>query len=190
MKTILLNIKESFLSPKSRKKNIENLVIFLVGIVIVIIAGGYLFGDKEDTKSTGSEDIFNETKYEEKLATILSKIENAGKVDVMVSYQTGIETVPLLDTKDNNIVTEENNSGNTRKTEQTSAETNIIFNQEKSGNKVPYISKKIMPKVEGVIVACDGGKNEIVKGNIVKAVCAVTGIPAEKIQVFPRTTKR
>jgi len=133
--------------------------------------------------------VFNADTFESKLAKILSEIDGAGNVKVMISYQTGVETVPLLDTKDSNTVTEESDVDSARRTEQNSIETSIIFNQEKSGNKVPYISKTIMPIVEGVIVTCDGGGDEIVKANIIKAVTVITGVTANKVQVFPKSKK-
>ena len=45
-----------------------------------------------------------------------------------------------------------------------------------------------MPKVEGVIVACEGGNDISVKADIIKAVQAVTGISSNKIQVFQKQT--
>ena len=107
----------------------------------------------------------------------------------MISYQTGVENIPLIDTKDSNTVTEESDSDSARRTEQNSVETSIIFNQEKSGNKVPYISKTIMPIVEGVIVTCDGGGDDLVKANVIKAVTVITGITANKVQVFPKNKR-
>ena len=190
MKTIIFNLKEKFFNENSRRKNIENLVIFLIGVVIVIIAGNYLFEENESvTMTTNLTSTFDANEFETKLEKILSSIKDAGKVEVMVSYQSGIENVPLLDTKDNNTVTEESGNSTNRRTEQNSMETSIIFNQEKNGNKVPYISKTIMPKVEGVIVTCDGGGNEIVRSNLIKAVTVVTGITANKVQVFLREGK-
>ncbi len=191
MKTIFINLKDKFFSPNCRRKNIENLVIFLVGVVIVIITGSYIFGGNEDKKVAESSvnNIFDAELFENKLAKILSEIKGAGNVKVMVSYHTGIETVPLSDTKDSNTVTEENDTGRVRKTEQSSVETSIIFNQEKSGNKIPYISKTIMPVVEGVIVTCDGGGDETVRANMIKAVTVITGISADKVQVFPKKNK-
>lgn len=192
MKTIFINLKEKFFSPNCRRKNIENLVLFLVGVVIVIIAGSYIFSDDEvEVISENSiTDVFDAEVFEKKLANILSKIQGAGDVEVMISYETGIETVPLLDTKDSNTITEESGNSSNRRTEQTSLETSIIFNQEKNGNKVPYISKTIMPTVGGVIVTCDGGGDQIVKANIIKAVTVVTGVTANKVQVFPKNKKR
>lgn len=191
MNAIFINLKDKFFNPNCRRKNIENLVIFLVGVVIVIITGSYIFSDNE--VEVVSEDmvtnIFNADTFENKLAKILSEIDGAGDVKVMISYQTGVENVPLLDTKDSNTVTEESDNDSARRTEQNSIETSIIFNQEKSGNKVPYISKTIMPVVEGVIVTCDGGGDEIVKANVIKAVTVITGVTANKVQVFPKSKK-
>ncbi len=191
MKAIFIDLAERFFNPNCRRKNIENLVIFLVGVIIVIIAGSYIFSD--DEVSTVSEntvtDVFDADVFENKLAKIISEIQGAGNVKVMISYKTGVETVPLLDTKDSNTVTEESNNDSERRTEQNNVETSIIFNQEKNGNKVPYISKTIMPIVEGVIVTCDGGGDERVKANVIKAVTVITGVAADKVQVFPKNKK-
>lgn len=191
MNRIFINLKDKFFNSNCRRKNIENLVIFLVGVVIVIITGSYIFSDDEVTEASKNDavNIFDADTFEIKLSKILSEIDGAGEVKVMVSYKTGVETVPLLDTKDSNTVTEENDADSARRTEQNSVETSIIFNQEKSGNKVPYISKTIMPVVEGVIVTCDGGGDEIVKANVIKAVTVITGITANKVQVFPKNKK-
>lgn len=191
MKTMIINLKEKFFNEKSRQKNIENLVIFLIGVVIVIIAGNYIFGEDEEVIVTSNlTATFDAEAFERKLEKILSSIKDAGMVEVMVSYQSGVENVPLLDTKDSTTVTEESGNSTNRRTEQNSMETSIIFNQEKSGNKVPYISKTIMPKIEGVIVTCNGGGSEIVRSNVIKAVTVVTGITANKVQVFLRDDKK
>ena len=192
MKELFLKIKENFNNNGSRKKNIENLAIFLVGIVIFIVCIGYIFKEDEKVleKYSDVNDIFNPDVFEDKLNKILSNIQGAGNVEVMISYKTGVETVPLLDTKDNKTITEDNTGGALRRTQQDLLETSIIFNQENNGCKEPYISKTIMPQVEGVIVTCEGGGDLTVKNNIVKAVQAVTGIEAEKIQVFPKNSKK
>jgi len=193
MKAIFFDIKEKIMDPKNRKKNVENLVVFLISIVIIILVGGYIFKEDETVQTVGensNSNFFDSETFEKKLANILSKIKGAGSVDVMISYQAGVETVPLLDTKDRSTVTQETGGDTSRVTEQNDVETSIIFNQEKNGNKNPYISKTIMPKVEGVIVTCDGGGDVTVKADIISAVQAVTGANVNKIQVFPKGSKR
>lgn len=193
MKAIFLNVKERIMDPKNRKKNLENLAFFLVTVVIIILVGGYIFNEDESMQTNAeniSQNFFDAEVFEKKLANILSKIKGAGSVDVMISYQTGLETIPLLDTKDRSTVTKENGSDTSRITEQNDIETSIIFNQEKNGNKNPYISKTLMPKVEGVIVTCEGGGDVTVKADVISAVQAVTGANINKIQVFPKGNKR
>ena len=191
MNKIIENFKKIFNPNNSRKKNIENLIIFLVGLIIIIFASGYIFNKEEEVTVTYNKtDIFDPDVFENKLNKILSNIEGAGNVSVMISYKTGIENIPLLNTKDNSTVTEETSGTSVKKVQQGQVETNIIFNQENNGRKEPYISKTLMPQVEGVIVTCDGGGVSTVKSNIVKAVGAVTGVSEDKIQVFQKSSKK
>ena len=119
VKTFVINLKDKFFNEKCRRKNIENLVIFLVGVVIVIITGSYIFSDEDEVAKVGNvSDVFDADVFEAKLEKILSSIKDAGSVEVMVSYQSGVETVPLLDTKDSNTVTEESGNSSNRRTEQ------------------------------------------------------------------------
>ena len=109
-------LKKMFSEKHPRKKYIENLVIILVGIVIVISVGGFFASgsNEEETSLVIADEFFDAGEFEKKLSNILSNIKGAGSVAVMVSYQSGIETVPLLDTKDNKTVTEENSQSGTR----------------------------------------------------------------------------
>ena len=96
MNQIIDNMKKIFNTNNSRKRNIENLIIFLVGLIIIIIATGYIFNKEDKTVvSTNSIEIFDPNVFENKLNKILSNIEGAGNVAVMVSYKTGVENIPL-----------------------------------------------------------------------------------------------
>jgi len=191
MEKIIENFKKIFSTSNSRKRNIENLIIFLVGLIIIIVASGYIFNKEDEVIVTYNKtDIFDPDVFESKLNKILSNIEGAGNVSVMISYKTGVENVPLLNTKDNSTVTEETSGTSVKKVQQGQLETSIIFNQENNGSKEPYISKTLMPQVEGVIVTCDGGGNTKVKSDVIKAVAAVTGVSEEKIQVFQKSIKK
>ena len=191
MDKIIEGFKKIFSSNNSRRRNIENLIIFLTGLIIIIVASGYIFNKEDEAIVTYNKtDIFDPDVFESKLNKILSNIEGAGNVSVMISYKTGVENIPLLNTKDNSTVTEETSGTSVKKVQQGQLETNIIFNQENNGSKEPYISKTLMPQVEGVIVTCDGGGNSKVKSDVIKAVQAVTGVSEDKIQVFQKSSKK
>ncbi len=175
-----------------QKKILENSVIFLMLFIIVIIVINTLFAsEKNDTTASVSNVLENVPKssgnsLEEKLEEILSMIDGSGKVNVMVSYQNGIEQIPMYDEKISTTITEEtDSSGGTRKTSQTSNEHSIIF-EEKSNTKAAVIKQTVMPEVIGVIVVADGANDVKVKENILKAVEATVDVPSHKIQIFAR----
>lgn len=56
--------------------------------------------------------------------------------------------------------------------------TSSVFSNESSNRS---------PKVEGVIVTCEGADNIIVKTNVINAVAAVFNIPATSVMVFEKS---
>ena len=51
------NFKKIFSSNNSRKRNIENLIIFLVGLIIIIFASGYIFNKEEEVTVTYNNEV-------------------------------------------------------------------------------------------------------------------------------------
>lgn len=182
------------------KKTIENLIMFVIILIITIIAINVIW--KEDNKKSSEQDgskvLANnssnikkdeeqenlQNELERKLETILSKIEGAGKVDVLITYSESSQTIPIYNENSTTSKTEETDKqGGNRKIEENSTQKEIIY-KENSGEKEPITQKVISPKVEGAIVLAEGANDINVKTNIVQAVEAVTGIATHKIQVF------
>ena len=183
MKELLDKMKQ-----KGSKRIIENAVIFIVLLIIIIIVINSL-NIKEDnvvvptivTTDTGKTETL-----EEKLEGILSMIEGAGKVKVLISYLSSEEKVPIYDISENKTITEEKDKeGGTRKTESNNTDKNIIY-EEIGNNKQPFIKQVEVPKAIGVIVVADGANNVKVKENIISAVVAAVDVPQHRIQVFSR----
>lgn len=178
------------------KKNIENLIVFLVLLIITIIAINVIWGDNEEKKEnsnyvtlaeeTNSLKTSNNTKIEEynlktELEDILSKIQGVGKVNVLITYSETSTVSAMYNEKQTTSMTQENDtSGGTRTIESADIDKKIVMN----GDNLPITEKIIMPKIEGAIIAAEGGGNITVKANIMQAVSAVTGLPSHKIQVF------
>lgn len=188
----------------NNKRNIENLVVFLILLIITIIAINTIWGDKkEETKSQESNETsykqlaenldskinsnnkeFNEYNLEESLEDILSKMAGVGKVQVLVTYSETSEVVAMYNEKNTSNNTEETDTnGGTRKISQTDTDKEIIY-EEKNGEKVPVTQKVIMPKIEGAVITAEGAGNINVKTNIIQAVSAATGLSTYRIQVF------
>lgn len=205
LKESIKKFKESISKQKEQnnKKNIENLVVFLILLIITIIAINTIWGGKkEETNQENGNTSYkklaeninnsidsnnrqlNEYNLEENLEDILSKIAGVGKVKVLVTYSETSEVVAMYNEKNTLNNTEETDTnGGVRKIEKTDTDKEIIY-EEKNGQKTPITQKVIMPKIEGAIVTAEGASNPAIKTNIIQAVSAATGISTYRIQVF------
>ena len=184
----------------NNKRKIENLVLFLILLIITVIAINTIWGNKkedvkqEDTNSSykqlaesidnSNNQQFDEYNLEQSLEDILSKIAGVGKVQVLVTYSETSEVVAMYNEKNTSSNTEETDTnGGVRKIEETDTNKEIIF-EDKDGEKTPITQKVVMPKIEGAIITAEGANNANIKTNIIQAVSAATGLSAYRIQVF------
>ena len=197
--------KEGEEQEGNNKRKIENLVVFLVILIITIVAINIIWnGDSNSnenpnntsTKQLASdnvnmtninsdiEKIDNTSNLKENLEEILAKIKGVGEVQVFINYSESNEIVPMYNENSKVSNTEENDtSGGTRKIQETDVQKEIIY-QEKKKKKTPITQKVVQPKVEGAIVTAKGASDAAVKTSIIQAVEAVTGLATHKIQVF------
>ena len=130
LKEKLDKIKEKF-KPKegeNNKRKIENLVLFVIILIVTIVAINYIWnGDnnKSDTitndasgKMLASEEniITNDATtsssdgIEEKLENILSNIKGVGEVKVLITYSQTSRVIPMYDEDTSSTITEETDS--------------------------------------------------------------------------------
>ena len=189
----------------NNKKKIENMVFFVIIFIITIVIINYIWNGKSNTgktvtnttgkqlasslKTTSEQNPDTSTEnnasdLEEKLETILAKIQGVGNVKVFINYSESSETVAMYNENSKTSTTEETDtSGGTRKVEQTDSDKEIVY-QEENGKKTPILQKTLQPKIEGAIITAQGASNATIKTNIIQAVEAVTGLATHKIQVF------
>lgn len=191
---------KSAVKSQSKKRIIENCVIVIIIGVVAIIAGGSLLKDtgkedypdlkvEEDAQTAAKVVSAAEEKddLQKRLESILSKIEGAGNISVMLTYTSSIEKVPAYDTKrTDNDTQEKDNGGGTRNITDRDVENKVAFEENGSGGKKPIILKELQPPVKGVVVVADGASEPVVKESISRAVQVLVDIPVHKIQVLPR----
>ncbi len=195
----IISYFKELLENKNRRKLIENAVIVIIIGIIIIIAGTTFFSGKGKQeakdpleKGTGSTEVSaavtpNAGDTEQKLKFILSQVEGAGKVEVMITYLTGKENIPAFDTKTSENNTDEKDSGGgTRKISQSSSDSTMVFKSGENGEKSPVIIKEIEPVVKGVLVVAEGASNPQVCEKLSRAVQVLLDIPVHKIQVIER----
>ena len=207
MSDFFKKLKESFNKDASQKRKIENLVFFLILLIIVVIAINLIWKPDESKNSNiiNSEKQFvtqnansvvlateqgvtssekQEYILQSNLENILSNINGAGKVKVMITYTESSTVQPIYNENINESQTEETDStGGVRTIAETDSSREVVYT-ENNGVKVPITEKVTMPKVEGAIVLAEGANDASIKNNIIMAVEAVTGLSTHKIQVF------
>jgi len=197
MKKLLESLR-AILGSGSRKKMIENAVIVVIIGIIIIIAGGSLLrrSDDKDKPDVQQQNNANEVskiikqedqeELESRIEGILSQINGAGSVSVMITYVSGNEKVPAFDIKQNENDTQEKDSnGGTRSIRQHDSERSVVF-EEGSGSKRPVIVKELQPEVKGVIVVAEGAADSVVKESLGRAVQVLLNVPLNRVQVFQR----
>lgn len=181
-------------SEKRKLSAFEILLIIVILGIIIILAGSHLAkpAESEDTMKDASnmESHGGETDLqgglnngqdivadiERRLSEILSKVEGAGKVSVMVFADTGGEQVPAY-----------NNEQDTRNEERTDGRSSEISETRQlvlSGNDEPVILKVIIPEIQGVVVVAEGADDILIKAQLNNAVCTLLGIPEHRVQIL------
>lgn len=185
------NLKKFLNSLKiksNKNKTIEKIIVVLVIGIIFMIIGDFGSDKKEDINKqylkNEPEVLPIEQSIEEKMEDILSKIEGAGKVKVMVTYKTSKEIIHQIEQKESiNDTKEDDGGGGIRETKQHEISKNITF-EEDNGLKKAIIKKEIEPLIKGVVVVAEGAGDDNVKMNLQMAAKILTDIPIHKISVF------
>ena len=118
---------------------------------------------------------------EMRLEQILSQVEGAGNVEVMITVRASKEKIVLKDENSvQEVTTEQDGAGGTRTITQMEMQEESIMRQT-DGEEAPYVTKELEPQVEGVVVLTEGRNADL---DLVEAVQALFDLPAHKIKVL------
>lgn len=166
----------------------KNLYIFLaIGIIILMSSNTFVQKDK-NSKAQSSVSVNTNGNEEKRLEDLISKIDGAGKTNVMITYDTGIEKVVLQNKKiSTSAVDNADSNGRRGESESESAEEWQAVMNGSGSSQTPFVTKEIYPKVRGVLVASEGADNEKVRLDITNAVSAVLNVPYHRIKVLKKS---
>ncbi len=171
--------------PENKKMR-SNVFLALAAGVLLLGAGKGFSADTakqtEPTTSVTAEEAIlqNDHQTELRMADILSKIEGAGQVDVMLTYRKTEERTVAQEEIREESYTEEN--GRTAETLRT--ETAVVLTEDSKGNTAPLILSAASPQIEGVVIVAQGGADPIVCSALNQAAQALLDVPAHKIAVL------
>lgn len=155
-----------------KKKAIELLqkykyvaLVLVVGVALMLIPGR---NEKAQTVQKVQEAV-QQPDMEQRLASILSQIDGAGKVAVFLSVEEG-ELVVYQQDED----VSADGSGR--------YDTVTVTDSDRAQSGL--VQQVIPPKYQGVIVVCQGAQKAGVRLSIIQAVAKVTGLGTDRISVL------
>jgi stage III sporulation protein AG len=178
------------------------LVVFLAGILAAVIAlpikGDeksspdtiFLENSTEETRLRKEDSAQTIAELEARLEEILSQMDGAGQVRVMISGRDNGEKIVEKDAPLQQSNVQEEGEGSARTSSDETKEETTVYVRDADGGETPYVRQELSPNITGVLVLAEGGDNAVVEKNITDAVKALFGLEAHKIKVMKMQERR
>ena len=166
-----MDIKERLkkISQKSHKYRYALLVV-IIGLIMMMLPE--IKRTEQNAINTVHTTTQSNKSLEDTLSQILSKIQGAGDVYVMLTVTQGEEIIYQTD--------QDTSTG----TDSYSKKCDTVTVTDAGRNEIGLIRQTIPAKYMGAIIVCSGADDPVIKLAIVDAVSKVTGIGANKISVL------
>ena len=150
------NLWKGLFRPENKKLRSNIFLALLVGVLLLAMGKGFFGGEKETPAQAETQTASDvaERETETRMAEILSKVQGAGAVDVMLTY--------------------------CRTEERTIAQDEVREESERDG-KFRVEQKTAL---EGVVIVAEGGGDATVQAALHQAAEALCNVPAHKIAVL------
>ena len=138
------------------------ILVLLVGLGLLLLPG------REASPAPVPPEPVSERGLEQRLEELLSQVQGAGQVRVLLTEDTGRETVYQTDVQ---------SDSDSRRSEDT------VLVEDSSRNETGLVRRTLEPRYRGAVILCQGADIPGVKLAIVEAVRCVTGLGADEISV-------
>ena len=151
------------------------LLVAALGVILLLLPRqeNGMDNSSEPEQLSGNMDSVRD--LEKEMESILSKMSGVGRVDVMLTLESGGELVLATDSTLRYSGSPQNPDDYDRSSETVTVSggngTEVVVTQERSA------------KFRGALIVCDGGDNDAVRLRIMEAVCALTGLGSDRVAV-------
>ena len=159
----------------------KQILVFLrkyrYAVLALVLGVGLLFlparsrSGNPEVEANQQSSVSTET-VEERLSAVLSQIDGAGKVEVMLTVAVGEETVFQYD--------EDTSATDTGST----VRRNVVTVTDSQRNQTGLVRQVNPPAYLGAIVVCEGADNPVIQLAITDAVSKLTGLGSNRISVL------
>lgn len=165
-KAMITTVLQGCKGPQGRTR----LAVLIGGVAMLLLLLSELMptGTKSAAASTAPQEIAAyQTQLENRLETLIAQMDGAGKTTVMLTLETGEETIYALDTQ----------SGQMQE-----QQTHVLLEDGSALAETIY-----QPQIRGVAVLCEGGSDVRVAARITELLSALLDLPSNRICVEQRT---
>ena len=156
--------------------------LFACGLLLMLLPA-----NENSTADAAQTDSIDVQEYalsmEKRLTKLLSAIDGAGAVQVMVTVEAAESYEYAADAMQSSGY----NEGPDTVQEESIFERSTIIVDGRGGDE-PILITKYLPKIMGVAVICEGGDNIYVKQSMIEAVSILCGISSNKISISKMTS--
>lgn len=142
-------------------------LVAVAGILLMLLPGGSVEQEQPSTEPELRQETLEQT-----LEAVLSQIQGAGRVKVLLSQRTGEEILYQTDT-------DEDTDG-----EGTSRQSRTVVVSDDSRKENGLVRRTDPPQYLGAVVVCEGADNAQVCLAVVEAVSCATGLDTSRISVL------
>ena len=144
------------------------ILVLVIGLLLMAMPS---FSANDRVTDVEQSEIRNVT-LEENLNNILSKVDGAGRVEVLLATSAGEETIYQTDESSN------------RGTDSGSISEKTVTITDSAREQTGLVRQVISPVYQGAVVICQGGDIPTVKLAIIDAVSKITGLGVNQISVL------
>ena len=182
MKTEIDKAVKSYFDKFSNiNKDKKILILFALSAILIFFIAISEFDNKNTEETVDNTTVYDNFYMEKKeLEEFLENIEGAGKVKIMITYDSTKEYIYAKNQSENSKDENDNDKEINYKSE------HIIVKED--GKEKGLIIKEIYPEIRGIAVVCDGGNNPVIKEQIVYVLSALFGINTNRISVAAKSS--
>jgi stage III sporulation protein AG len=172
------------------------IAIFAAGVLLLVLAQAFRgreeprIADVNPSYTARQPAETGERGLEERLAEILSLVEGAGRVNVLLHTSRGPQRVYALDeTRDESETIEKDGEGGERSQRTSRTASSHVTLNRREGGQEPLILYENAPRIEGVIIVAEGGSDIFVRDALKRATSSLLGVAIHNVTVLPMAAK-
>ena len=178
MKTKLIQLVKS---PQNRKLS-AIVAIGLTAMLLLLLSDGAEMcqGAGQDSNEAITSQEYA-AQLERRMEELISSVDGAGRCQVMVTLENGVEYVYASEDKVRRDSSESSNgNGNLSNDQSEDSENKLIIIDGGNGEEA-LVRTELMPTVSGVVVVCEGAEDPLVRERIEEVVTTALNISSKRV---------